>query len=73
VLTFGDRPNTPAPPPELVDVVGAGSFEQGGARYTHRLARRCRLADEMKGAWGRLLVHEQVPVPGSAAAGVLGV
>jgi hypothetical protein len=74
VPTFVGRPNTPGFLPELVDVVRAGSSEQGGGRYTHLLVRHgCRLADEMKGAWGKLRVHEQAPVPGSAAAGVLGV
>jgi hypothetical protein len=40
VPTFADRPNTPGFLPELTDVVGAGSFEQGGGRYTHLLARQ---------------------------------
>jgi hypothetical protein len=47
--------------PELVGVVGAGSFEQGGGRFAHLLSRQgCRLADELEGAWGRPRVHAQV-------------
>jgi hypothetical protein len=49
------------PLPELVGVVGAGPFEQGGGRFAHLLSRQgCRLADELEGAWGRLRAHAQV-------------
>jgi hypothetical protein len=33
--SFADRPGAPGFLPELVDVVGAGSFEQGGGRFAH--------------------------------------
>jgi hypothetical protein len=73
VPTFADQPNTPGFLPELTEVVGAGSFEQGGGYYTHLLAREGRrLADELKSAWGRPRVHAGVALqPG--CDGYLGV
>jgi hypothetical protein len=59
--SFADRPSAPGFLPELVDVVGAGSFEQDGGQYTHLLSRGAAwLADELKGVRGRLRVHAQV-------------
>jgi hypothetical protein len=34
VPAFADQPNAPGFLPELTEVVGAGSSEQGGGRYT---------------------------------------
>jgi hypothetical protein len=40
IPSFADRPCAPGFLPELVDVVGACSFEQHGGQYTHLLSRK---------------------------------
>jgi hypothetical protein len=61
-LQIGPARLAPGFLPELVDVVGAGSLEQGGGRFAHLLSRQGHrlAADELEGAWSRLSVHAQV-------------